>query len=401
MCGSGTVAGAFSHLRPTYASDAQGFCELLARVQGGGYSLERAGKVLDQLDCVYEDNKRWLLERLAGHVEAEERFLNSAMDEAELADAYAQFVSTFPLFPDGAASPQDKWNPVSEVKIRQQSEPFSMPSCLFSTYYANLFVGVRQAIEIDSIRHAISTLSDQLDRAWSLGTLTVVVSSIASGYAKHYAQPYFTPERLRAFSADKENPRRILYQALLQRRRSVNHELRARFMSLANASEERAHVIRTFSGPWLQALDEFDQIAGHRAIVYVDAPYKRDEYSRYYHLLETLVQYNYPAVAGKGRLPAKGDGGRFSSEFASRVHSRVVQAHQTVINEILERGFDCAWSYADSGQVRAVDIIEGLPTSSRFVCSVSAPHSHKGQGRFGRSKPVTEQLFMFRSHHRS
>ena len=45
---------------------------------------------------------------------------------------------------------------------------------------------------------------------------------------------------------------------------------------------------------------------------------KEKKYSRYYHLLETLVRYDYPESEGKGHISSKKAGERFSSEFFSK-----------------------------------------------------------------------------------
>jgi adenine-specific DNA-methyltransferase len=50
------------------------------------------------------------------------------------------------------------------------------------------------------------------------------------------------------------------------------------------------------------------------AVIYADPPYTDDHYSRYYHLWETLVLYDYPTVSGKGQYRPD----RFASPFSLR-----------------------------------------------------------------------------------
>ncbi|WP_239508159.1 DNA adenine methylase, partial [Proteus mirabilis] len=48
-------------------------------------------------------------------------------------------------------------------------------------------------------------------------------------------------------------------------------------------------------------------------MVYADPPYTSVQYSRYYHVLNVLTDYDYPVCEGPGRCPVKGY--RFSSRF--------------------------------------------------------------------------------------
>jgi adenine-specific DNA methylase len=130
-------------------------------------------------------------------------------------------------------------------------------------------------------------------------------------------------------------------------------------------------------------------------LVYLDAPYKREEYSRYYHVLETLVQYDYPSCTGVGKTPNKRMGERFSSDFFTRSGSQAIQAMTKVISEILRRGWKCAWSYSDSGSVNMVRTIENI--SSTFGCQVTSfavPYEHKSQ-RGAKPKKVKEYVILF------
>lgn len=130
--------------------------------------------------------------------------------------------------------------------------------------------------------------------------------------------------------------------------------------------------------------------------VYLDAPYTRDEYSRYYHVLETLVRYGYPASIGRGRVPVKGED-RFSSDLFTRDASRMAERLAQIICAILRRGWLCAWSYADSGLAPIALVIDKVEQSMGGTCSIhsySVPYNHHSQGRRPH-KRVTEYLLLF------
>ncbi len=61
------------------------------------------------------------------------------------------------------------------------------------------------------------------------------------------------------------------------------------------------------------------------AVIYADPPYTSDHYSRYYHLYETLLLYDYPTSDGAGRYRSD----RFVSSFS--VKTEVEEAMDILI----------------------------------------------------------------------
>ena len=257
-----------------------------------------------------------------------------------------------------------------------------------TAYFANVFFGVRQAIELDSLRWAIEQCSSGNDRDWALGALVATASAVATTYGGHFAQPIVHPGR--ALSG------RTLHRILENRAVSVIHDFSVRLSRLCASSPAHAHQIKTIPGPWDDAISSVDQETdGRRVAVYVDAPYKREEYSRYYHVLETLVSYSYPASIGIGRMPDKGAGQRFQSRFFSRSRSSVEKEFVRLIESILSRGWACLWSYSDSGAASIVDVSTTVArnTGCRIRSSFTT-HSHHAQ-RGHSPKTVTEFLIEF------
>ena len=116
MCGSGAASGAFSRYWPTIASDAQTFCRLLATVQGGGSSQDRATDLLDRVVPRAHGHAARLLETLSTFVEAEDALLHEDPD-SELQERYQEFLNSFPLYPTDSV--RGAWNPTAEVEKRQ------------------------------------------------------------------------------------------------------------------------------------------------------------------------------------------------------------------------------------------------------------------------------------------
>jgi hypothetical protein len=248
-------------------------------------------------------------------------------------------------------------------------------------------VGVRQAVEIDSLRYAIDQAVEEVDRSWALGALITTISSVALTYAGHFAQPVIA-------RADDITERKL--PRIVERRAiSVLHEFAIRLLSLAEESERTTYPVRIVPGPWRNALDSIPRELQGQLTVYLDAPYTRDEYSRYYHVLETVAQYRYPSSIGPARIPSKSLGDRFRSEFFTRTTDLLGKIYADIIVEVLDRGWKCAWSYSDGGAVTPASVICDV-TQRRAVRiqSFSTPYVYKAQGG-KRPKMVTEYLVIF------
>lgn len=384
MCGSGAAAGAFSHFWPTYASDAQRFCCNLAVVQGGGFSAARAQPLLHFISGHAHSNIERLQQRVGLQLETEEAIFHGDFSPS-MVEKYQEFFRTFPLYPNAARC--GAWEPTREVAERQ-GDPKKVPYCLATAYFANVYVGLRQAVEIDSLRYAIDQIPDEVDRAWALGSLITTISAVALTYAGHFAQPVLgkaediTESRL---------PRIVERRAV-----SVMHEFAIRLLSLAEESEGSSYPVTIVPGPWRNAIETIQSHVSDLT-VYLDAPYTRDEYSRYYHVLETLSQYGYPSSMGPARIPSKVLGERFRSEFFTRNAELMRKTYADIILAVLERNWKCAWSYSDGGAVAPACVIDDVARRRNVhITSFSVPYVYKAQGG-KRPKNVTEYLVVFKS----
>jgi adenine-specific DNA-methyltransferase len=385
MTGSGAAASALSQQWQTWASDSQRFSTILARVQGAGFSERRAAAALPQITAAAQANAALLTENVGAFVEEEDRiFLMRSWEETRV--AYSRLIDSFPTLRNELST--SGWNPLLEVDRRRAASDLS-PYCLFLSYFANSYFGIRQAIEIDSIRYGIEKIpaEQETERTWAFGALIAAVSDLSTGFGGHFAQPRSHPGELSA---------KQLNNMLWRRRLSVADEFDMRLRLLGRESEGRTSEISILEGPWQNALSAFErEIGPDRAIVYFDPPYRREEYSRYYHALETLVDYSYPTAVGSGMVPDKARGDRFRSEFFSRSQGKLSDVLAGVVCEVLERGWTCCWSYSNKGAVQPAQVIEELARRrSVTVRSFAAPHQHRGHGRNSGLREVIEYLIV-------
>ncbi len=381
MCGSGAVSNAFAQIVPVYASDAQSFCRILAKMQGSGYKESAA---VSLIECIHQDYRRHMeimRKNFSKFLLEEERIFYLDLKEKEMVlKQYSDFIESFELYSSDCVNSEEL-----EILIKKRKQNHSLtPYCLFTYYFSNVYFGVAQSIQIDSIRYAIDQIADKEIREWALGALVATVSSIGTTYSAHFAQP----KHLNGSS---------LKNILEKREKSVWHEFSRRFDAIAQDSERYRYPVIMLDGPWETALKEMKGLHDRNVIVYLDAPYKREEYSRYYHVLETLVKYDYPESEKKGRMRSKKNGERFSTEFSTRNIEKVEESFKKIILDILYKGYICAWSYSDNGCASIMNVVNSV--KRQYECDVyfySTTHHHNSQGKNVSKIPVIEYCILFR-----
>ena len=385
MCGSGYVANIFSKLGTTYASDSQLFCTLLAKVQGNGISVNWALEALTQIYSDYLYNMEKLKDLFGEGIITENSIFHMDLsNKNKILDLYTQFVNNTELY-----SSTDNTSKHIQLLIDQRKQNHKLfPYCLFATYFSNIYFGMEQSFQIDSIRYAIEQFEDKQLQDWMTGVLIITVSVVASNYGGHFAQP-------------KKNDQENLESILDQRKKSVWLEFSKRLMAVAEESEKRKEPIHIIPGPWQDALEFLKARNIRNALVYVDAPYKRDDYSRYYHVLETLARYDYPDSEHKSRTRSISKGERFRSEFSTRNVGKVENQFVFLITEILRNNYVCAWSYSNNGSADMMRVIEGvLEKKSCDIYIYAVEHRHVSQGKKRKesvSNKTVEYCIVFRS----
>lgn len=366
MCGSGSVANIFSKFGTTYASDSQLFCTLLAKVQGKGISVNRALEALTQIYYDYLYNMEKLKDLFGESIITENNIFHMDLsNKNKILDLYTQFVNNTQLY-----SSTDNTSKQIQLLVDQRKQNHkSFPYCLFTTYFSNIYFGMEQSFQIDSIRYAIEQFEDKQLQDWMTGVLIITASVVASNYGGHFAQP-------------KKICQENLESILDQRKKSVWLEFSRRLMAIAEESEKRKNSIHIIPGPWQDALAFLKARNIGNALVYVDAPYKRDDYSRYYHVLETLARYDYPDSEYKSRTRSISKGERFRSEFSTRNVGKVENQFVFLITEVSKNNYVCAWSYSNNGSADMMRVIEGvLENKSCNVYIYAVEHRHMSQGK--------------------
>ncbi|MDU1022887.1 MAG: DNA adenine methylase [Peptoniphilus harei] len=219
---------------------------------------------------------------------------------------------------------------------------------LFSIYYSNGYFSLQQSIEIDSIRFALDKMLenkvvDQYTYELLLVCLLHSVSEIVSSVGKNFAQPIKVTDKngkIKDFAVKRCMRDRGLkieeyFQTMLTTLESLN------------VSSDNNKVFSEDSTKLLD-LEEMKNVN----LFYLDPPYTIDHYSRFYHVLETLVKYDYPCLEekvfkGEKRIMnGRYRDDRFQSKYS--IPSKGLAEFKELIEKIGKLDADIVLSYSDS-----------------------------------------------------
>jgi adenine-specific DNA methylase len=252
---------------------------------------------------------------------------------------------------------------------------------LVATHYAGTYLGIQQALDVDSIRQAI----EEARRAgaigsWSECVLTTALLSAMSAAAfspgKHFAQAHAIHRRkdltfqVTRILEDRTKDIRSLF-------RTAASEVEA----FARPAEEGHEVL------WapVEALSKRHWFA-KAAVIYADPPYTAQQYSRFYHVPEIVLNYRVPVLdlangaVTRGLYPI----GRFKSAFSSK--RQAPGAFQSLCQTASDVGANLVISYSSSstgktGNDRMIDLEELTTICARHfprrVQVLSFGHSYR------------------------
>lgn len=147
---------------------------------------------------------------------------------------------------------------------------------------------------------------------------------------------------------------------------------------------------------YLEALDLLN--LGPDDIVYVDPPYFKEHYSRYYHVLDTFYLYDYPELTFNPRINDVTVGRyrkeRLISDFGKK--AKVRSAFNNIFVKIGQSGSTLALSYAQTSLISKDELISMASSLGlRLISHEGFVIMHSGQGQ-PRNQQVEDYLLLFR-----
>jgi adenine-specific DNA-methyltransferase len=366
MCGSGIVTRKLARTHRVYANDSNAYGPVLAVALTSAIDAGQIESIIERLKIRAAENVAALENFFAPHLTREIELLHTARTSHTI-EQYDAFCAEVPSFfgntRDNTASLPDGHARLRNLITVRRSNPRAFPFVLATAYWANIHFGLRQCLLLDSLRYALEPEPTPLKEVL-LAALMQAALICASG--PHFAQP-FKPRGLQQFKALVEKRSRRLDAEFFS--------ILFRYATLPKATHSLSAASRQ---DWREALSGFCSSVRGRAVVYVDPPYTPVQYSRYYHVLNVLAEYDYPECSGPGRCPVRSY--RFSSRFEFKA-GPARRELQELVSACATAGVDLVMSYSRSGAITVRDILTMLREHYTQVDIFQASIRHHAQGK--------------------
>ncbi len=343
------------------------FCDLMA----GTHSISYAIKTLKNHQIGIISNDSQICSFIIGKALIE----NNTLSTIEIEDAKKDLNSNF--YKNSLAL-KSKWKDEfikknqyrthNKINLAQQffhKEPY----CLFTFYFANIFFSLNQCNEIDSFRYAIEKIDDPIKKNIYLACLIYAVSYGSSSFG-HFAQPRKVTSEVRRIR------KRSIYELFFRKLKNLKINLNNKLNKCFNKDYKELFLDRDF-------LSMVENIG----TIYLDPPYSPANYSRFYHVLETLIKYDYPNNEYKGLYRHN----RFLSTFCKK--TKVIESFEEVINFSFGIKANLVISYSNTGLLTKKKIMNLCRKKYSTVWSEKdIHHIHSTQGN--RKKNGVKELII-------
>ena len=214
---------------------------------------------------------------------------------------------------------------------------------LFSLNYAMPYFSLNQAIYIDSFRYAIEKMKKKsiitsTEYYVYLSLLIYALECSVTSIGDHFAQP-------QKFKLSSEKKYRKGLEKLLLKKSTNLHEImlekQKEFQSIEPANYSSKN--KCFNMDCIELLNDKNVIKDVD-VIYMDPPYTNAHYSRFYHILETLVNYNYPKLEYNGRYSNE----RYQSPFCQKKQAK--KEFEKMIHLCVKNRKKIIISYSDTKQ---------------------------------------------------
>lgn len=225
------------------------------------------------------------------------------------------------------------------LKARNDKEHYT----LFSLNYACPYFSLQQAMFIDSYKFALDRMFEKNEITETefniyLAMLIYYLGNIVTSVGDHYAQP----QKLK-LSTEKRLKKEV--DKIISKK---TYDIESCFNFIESEFKKIIYSGRTnkmfcedykklFTEEYAEFMDKIDTI-------YIDPPYTNAHYSRFYHILETLVRYDYPEINFFGRYRED----RYQSPFC--IKSEAMSEFEYMIKTSKYRNKNLVISYSDTSQ---------------------------------------------------
>ena len=379
FAGTGTVGFALAPYKKIVSNDLEYYAYVLnqALLNGCVISKNEIGSLIRKSKDKYQEMEKYVRYAILD----EERLF---LIEDDRYEEYAYFSNNTPsVFNPNTdmESLKQLENLVKKVVpgSKKQDVPFE---CLFLTYFANAYFGIKQCCQIDSIVGVINSLKDERQRYVLLAALMSALSNTAST-TTHFAQ-FLKVNSKSTFRNIREKRSSDIFQLF--------EETITRFWE-NGILDRQVKECECFNLDYIECLKNLQ--LDRSTLVYADPPYFKEHYSRYYHVLNTLCLYDYPELAINPQTREFSIGryrqNRTSSDFGKK--SKVLAAFKELIDLCADKKASLMISYSENSLVKIFEILKLAKTRYKVRLD-KVELKHSSQGRSTESgQTVNEYIF--------
>ena len=225
----------------------------------------------------------------------------------------------------------------------------------FEKNFTDTYFSGQQCIEIDSIRYAIEQVKDEYKNIIYLTALMFSMSKCEST-SGHFAQ--FLPKDHKRLVELRKN---IIWDEFIKKCDDFKNLIMSNYENKVFNMDYKDF----FNTEYFKKVE----------CVYIDTPYTGEQYSRFYHVLETITKYDNPKLEFKAKYRTD----RYTSNFSLR--SAVKQEFKDMLTLLSNENKKVVLSYSTKGLI-PVDELEFI-FSKRFknVKLIDKNYSHSMQGK--------------------
>lgn len=356
FAGSNIVAESLMHERTVYTNDIQKYSYIVAKALFENIDVKllcnlSLKKIVDSI--YFKENFQYLYELLETPAFAEKEMLNSCksvfeknkfMNE-ECIKRFKFFYENEPYvghFNDAIKEFQGLESFYSyESYWADKKNKNNSFYTLFSKLFAMPYFSLNQAIFIDSYRYSIDKLYllnkiNEKEYAIYLSLLIYLLQNIVTSVGDHFAQP----QKFKL--VDEPKYEKEIIKIINKKNLCLEKCIEDKLEEFRHSQPIEANH-RCFNLDAIALLND-DSIMEKVSIIYMDPPYTNAHYSRFYHILETLVKYDYPEFSFNARYPIN----RHQSPFC--IKSKAKKTFEEMISICSKKNKKLLISYSDTKQ---------------------------------------------------
>ncbi len=284
--GSCSVGYSFKQDYKVFANDSEQYSSIIAEALLSKTSRISIEELKNNISKLHLENQSKLNTKFGDYLIIEKKLLTDN-DRSELIKLYEDYPTI--------------WN--SKNSFGYSENIYS----LFTTYYAGTYFGIEQCFEIDSIRYAIESFSNNKKlKSVLLSCLFFAMKECVFSKDGHMAQPLSPSKNIGRLQKQRNKSIAELFLKKLEG-----------FFSEAFINIDNGNAI--FNENFKDILKN-KKIQEEVGFIYADPPYTDMQYSRYYHLLNVAAKYDYPlpTIIKKGYTKGLYTENRFQSQLSQK-----------------------------------------------------------------------------------